>query len=115
MPVVTGKVFLKDDPGKSCKANVYVRLLDTGRADASSVKVTETIYEKVDLSGIFKNGMPFRLQTDETDPKRRYEISVLVDLDGDGKKGKGDYITMQAYPVLTRGYPDHVEVTVKKI
>ena len=46
---------------------------------------------------------------------RRYEVSVLVDLDGDGKTGKGDYINKQSYPVLTKGFPDFAEVIVSEV
>lgn len=115
MLTVTGKIFLKDDPAVIQEGHVYVQLLDTSRADAASVKVTETVYPQVKLQDLFSNGLQFQLQIDEIDPRRRYEINVLVDLDGDGKMGKGDYISMQAYPVLTKGYPDYVEVEVSKI
>jgi hypothetical protein len=40
---------------------------------------------------------------------------VLVDLDGDGKISKGDYISMQSYPVLTFGSPSEVTIEVKQV
>ena len=115
MLTVTGKIFIKDDPGAIQEGSVYVQLLDTSRADAASVKVTETVYHQVKLQDLFTNGRQFQLQVGEINPRRRYEINLLVDLDGDGKMGKGDYISKQAYPVLTKGYPDYVEVEVSKI
>ena len=114
MLLVTGKVFLKEDPGIDQDVSAYVQLLDTSRADAASVKVAETVYQ-VKLQDFFTNGLQFQLQVDEIDPRRRYEVNALVDLDKDGKMGKGDYISKQAYPVLTKGYPDYVEMEVSEI
>ena len=115
MPVVNGKIYIKNDPGGIRDTIVYVRLLDTSKADASSIKITEVIYKQVNLRDLFTKGLQFHLYVDKIDSSLRYEINVLADLDKDGKMGKGDYITKQAYPVLTKGYPEYVEVEVSLI
>lgn len=115
MPIVRGKIFIKEDPGAKFDGVLYVRILDTSRADASSEKVNEMIFPKINLQDLFLKGKQFKLQLDEIDNSKRYEVSVLLDFDGDGKRGKGDYITKKAYPVLTRGYPDYVEVEISII
>jgi hypothetical protein len=112
MHIVQGKIFLKENPDQDQEVSVYIRVLDTSRADAASVKVKETVLHLVQFSDIYMNGYPFKLQIDKIDPRRRYEVDVLIDLDNDGKTGKGDYISKQAYPVLTKGYPEYVEVEV---
>jgi hypothetical protein len=60
-------------------------------------------------------GMHFCIPVEEVDARARYEVSVLVDLDGDGQKGVGDYISVSAYPVLTHGHPDSVDILVRRI
>ena len=115
MATVTGKIFLKEDPGINQDVSVYVQLLDTSRADAASVKVAEAFYDLVKLRDLFTNGLQFQLQVEGIDTRRRYEVNALIDLDHDGKMGKGDYISKQAYPVLTKGYPNYVEVEVSEI
>lgn len=42
-----------------------------------------------------------------------YSISVHGDVDNDGRISKGDFVTVQSYPVPTHGYPDNILVTVK--
>ena len=115
MVLLTGKVFITEKPESDQDVCVFIRLLDTSLADVSSNKVGEVVYEQVKLSNLFTSGLPFQMKVDKVDPHLRYTLSVLVDLDKDGKKGKGDYIVKQSYPVLTKGAPDYVEVVVSKI
>jgi len=111
MPQVKGRIFLRESSGAGSAVTVFVRLIDTGKMDIRSVKIAEMVYES-NLQELEKNGLPFVLNIDDIDVSKRVEISVLADVDGDGKAGKGDYISKQAYPVLTKGYPDYVEVEV---
>jgi hypothetical protein len=59
--------------------------------------------------------IPFKLYGKIKNRQAGYAISVHVDIDGDGEIGIGDYISMERYPVLTYGYPNHVTVRVKRI
>jgi hypothetical protein len=59
--------------------------------------------------------MPFRLRGTLPDNLARYTVRVLVDVDGDGRIGSGDYLNTESYPVLTRGYPDRVVIRVRKV
>jgi hypothetical protein len=92
-----------------------VRLLDTSRIDALAVTIDELVLEDVDLTAVEDTGLEFQLSAEEVQPRARYEVGVLVDLDGDGRPSVGDYINTRSYPVLTRGYPDKVEVQVNPI
>jgi hypothetical protein len=91
MHEVTGKILLDGWGGEPGPATVYVRLLDTSRIDAAARKVAEVVLYDVQLD------------------------RVHVDLDGDGRKSKGDYLNMQSYPVITRGHPNQVEVQARRI
>jgi hypothetical protein len=44
-----------------------------------------------------------------------YSVHVHVDVSGSGQVEIGDLITTQTYPVLTHGFPDRVEVTLRRV
>jgi hypothetical protein len=115
MHEVTGKILLDGWGGEPGPATVYVRLLDTSRIDAAARKVAEVVLYDVQLDRVQDDGIEFCLMVGDLDPRAQYEIGVLVDLDGDGRKSKGDYLNMQSYPVITRGHPNQVEVQARRI
>lgn len=88
-----------------------MRLLNTSLADAGSAAVAEQVIDHISKG----ENVAFVLQPNSIDERDSYTVSVLVDLDGDGKVSKGDYISMQSYPVLTYGHPNEVTVEVKKV
>jgi hypothetical protein len=112
---LSGKILLDGWQGEPGPATVYIRLLDTSRIDAAARKVVELILYEVWLDRAPEDGIAFCMRVGELDARARHEMGVLVDLDGDGRKGVGDYLNTIAYPVLTRGYPDYIEVHVRRI
>jgi hypothetical protein len=115
MHVVSGRILLNGWRGEPGPATVYVRLLDTSRIDAAALTVDEVVLHDVRLDQVERDGIEFRVAAKELDPRARYEVGVLVDLTGDGQKSVGDYLNTRAYPVLTRGFPNQVEVHVHPI
>jgi sporulation-control protein spo0M len=115
MCVVTGRILLEGWQGESGPATVYVRVLDTSRADASAVTVSSLTLDEVALDLMEQEGIEFSLEIPAVDPRTRYTVSVVVDLDGDGQSSPGDYRSMQAYPVLTHGHGSWVEVHARRI
>ena len=83
--------------------------------DAPSITVDQVVLRIPQLPGPADTSISFELSAPEVDPRSDYTVSALVDLDGDGELGSGDYTTMQSYPVLNRGHPDHVELTVIRV
>jgi uncharacterized lipoprotein YbaY len=110
-PVVKGEIKFAGKPALPASAKVYVRLLNTSLADAPSTVVAEQVIDHVSKD----KPTSFRLEPDSIDERDSYTVSVLVDLDGDGKVSKGDYISMQSYPVLTFGSPSEVTIEVKQV
>ena len=96
-------------------ATIYVRLEDTTFANAPSVVVLQQTIEEIPKQAIQEGKVPFALYGEIANARATYTISVLVDVDGDGKVTRGDYINMESYPVLTFGYPSHVTVRVRKV
>ena len=110
-PLVKGEIKFAGKPTLPASAKVYVRLLNTSLADAPSAVVAEQVIDRPSNN----EKIAFRLEPDSIDERDTYTVSVLVDLDGDGKISKGDYISMQSYPVLTFGSPSEVTIEVKQV
>ena len=113
-PVVKGELKFEGSPDLPASAKAYVRLLNTSMADAPSAAVAEQV---IDVARFLSKGekVAFVLEPHSIDERDTYTVSVLVDLDGDGKISKGDYISMQSYPVLTHGSPNQVTIEVKPV
>ena len=115
MGVVTGRILLEGWQGEPGPATVIVRVLDTSRADAPAVTVSTLTIRDVGLDLMEQDGIAFSLKIPAVDQRNRYTVSVLVDLDGDGQSSPGDYRSMRAYPVLTHGHGNRVEVHARRI
>jgi uncharacterized lipoprotein YbaY len=114
-PLVSGEIQFDQPPHLPSGVKAYVRLLDVSMADAPSRLIAEQVLTDISQKANSGQSIPFVLYGTLPDERGSYTISVLVDLDGDGKISRGDFITMQSYPVLTFGYPSHVSVQVKKV
>ncbi len=110
-PIVKGEIKFAAKPDLPASAKMYVRLLNTSLADAPSAVIAEQVIDHLNKD----ERVTFRLEPDSIDERDTYTVSVLVDLDGDGKVSKGDYISMQSYPVLTFGSPTEVTIEVKQV
>jgi putative lipoprotein len=87
-------------------AVIQVQLLDDSPTDAHSKIVIE---EKITL-GDRQVPVPFELKFDPStiDPKHSYSVSAAILMDGNPR-----FLTDVVHPVLTRGYPSHVELILK--
>ena len=112
--LVSGQVILNEIRSFS-GATVYVRLEDVTRADVPSVVVAEQIIQDVSYSADNQQEIAFLLTGMAPDPRARYNVRVHVDVDGDERISQGDYLSMQSYPVLTDGHPDHVSVRLHQV
>jgi putative lipoprotein len=93
---------------------VRVRVEDTSRADAAAAVIAHLVER---LSGPLTAGTQrtFTLAVPDVDDRARYNVRVHVDISGSGEMSAGDLVTTRAYPVLTHGAPDHVDVEVVPI
>ncbi len=93
---LTIEVFAAGD-GPPAGASVIVHVRDAGLADASSTTIAEA-------RGKWREGTtPARVQLDVDDVRDSLIVWAHVDVDGDGAVSKGDYITMQSYPLRGGG------------
>jgi uncharacterized lipoprotein YbaY len=112
--VVRGAIAFEAGAPALRGATVYIRLEDVTEADAPSRLVAQEV-----LRGISKPSrggqIPFEMRTGGIDERASYNVSVLVDLDGDGRPSRGDFSSVQSYPVLTHSHPSEVSVVVRRV
>jgi uncharacterized lipoprotein YbaY len=112
---ITGTIEFPEATKLPPQAKVYVRLLDTSAADAPARLVAEQVLQELPAEAHERKKIRFELRSGLVDERADYTVSVLVDVDGDGRLGRGDFINMQSYPVLTRGYPSNIEIVVEQV
>ncbi|HXQ70133.1 MAG TPA: YbaY family lipoprotein [Pyrinomonadaceae bacterium] len=112
---VRGQVVLPNVELPNQTADLIVQVEDVSRADAPSQVVGEQRVSGVQISP--GQVLPFEIEipTGQVDPNRSYSVRAHVDMTGSGKVETGDLITTQSYPVLTQGYGNEANVTVKRI
>lgn len=106
--IVEVSVAGPDRPPLGTEVTVQVR--DVTLADASSELVAET---KAKVRGQVGNW----LDTVELEVPRRPAASTIwahADVDADGRVGKGDFITMESFP-LPAGEEVRVPITIRKV
>ncbi len=113
--LVTGEVVFDKGSNPFIDATVYIRVKDVSRIDAESITVAELMMDAVSMNMLAERTVAFAVPGTSVDEKAHYIISVHVDVDNDGRLSKGDFITVQSFPILTHGYPDHVVVRVVQI
>jgi putative lipoprotein len=96
-------------------SHVLVELENISRADAPSEVVASLQLYPGELRGGDLISLELEVPMDALDQRHLYSVRVHVDMTGSGEVERGDFITMQSFPVLTRGYGDNVRVTVRKV
>jgi putative lipoprotein len=110
--VVRGRIRWPSDTPTLEGATVTVRVEDVSRADASSMVVGEQVLRDVTTSGTTAPELTFEVPVAEVDERAHYAVSVHVDRSGSGTITKGDLLSVQSHPVLTRGHPWSADVSV---
>ena len=114
-PLMQGEILFSEGAPSFTKASIHIYLEDTTLADAPARVALHQVMADVPAELILNNRIPFVLYGTIPDPRARYTVRVLVDVDGDGRISHGDYISTASYPVLTQGYPDQVVIQVKRV
>lgn len=114
-PLLRGEVVFEEGAHSFTDATLRVSLLDTSLADAPSKTVLSQVVKNVSYDSEHPQKLTFALSGAVPDEDAQYTVRVHLDLNGDGRISRGDYINMQSYPVLTRGRPNVVSVQVKRL
>ena len=113
--VVRGEVVLPMEGVPAEPADIAVYVEDVSRADAPAVVVGEQ--RQTDVSLRPGASLPFEIEipADRIDERRAYSVRAHVDHSQSGDVTKGDFVSTQSYPVLTRGYGTVVRVDVRRV
>jgi hypothetical protein len=95
-------------------ARVEISLEDTTYADAPASPVGRCVLEHVTHRGGAGEGIGFVLSRPPPPPGRQQSLRVLVDVDGDGRLGRGDYHNAESVPVPA-GAVNGLEVRLRRV
>lgn len=112
---VHGEIVLPEGVPADRRAHITVQVEDVSRADAPSEVVGEWRRD-VDRLGDLRS-VPFEVivPADRVDDRRLYSVRAHVAFQETGEIAKGDLLSMQSYPVLTRGSGDCARVQVRRV
>jgi hypothetical protein len=91
-------------------ADLIVSVEDVTMQDVRVRRLVERKFKNVSYDGRPGSRLRFTLDNLHPNPKDRYRLRVLVDLDRNGRISRGDYRSVKAVPVLTGNDPDPVVV-----
>lgn len=97
---LTIEIVTAAEPGPPAGAPVLVQVRDAGLADTESVILSEA---RARSRGARAGDAIARVQIEARADAAHAIVFVHVDVDGDGAISKGDFITMQSYPVRDGG------------
>jgi putative lipoprotein len=112
---VRGEILIPDDVEPTEAAFILVEIEDVSRADAPSIVVGEQRRERV---GIRPGAhVPFEVQVPDRliNESASYSVRVHIDVAGSGEVERGDMVSTQSHPVLTRGYGNEALVRVRRV
>ncbi|KKH45236.1 hypothetical protein EO93_11250 [Methanosarcina sp. 1.H.A.2.2] len=112
---IQGNILFESQKAPVEDATVYIRLDDVSLADAPSTVIAETSIEGVSVGREGNNSIPFTMGFPELAGNRSYSLRVHVDVDGDGKVSKGDYITTWHNGVPAGQEEVQLDVTVSSV
>jgi putative lipoprotein len=113
--IVKGEVLLPAGALPAGHANLIVQVEDVSRADAPS----QIVGEHRQTGIVLRQGgaLPFtiKIPSELIDENHSYSVRAHIDVSGSGDVTKGDLVSTQAHPVLSRGYGTTVRVPVKSV
>ncbi len=115
--LLTGEIVI-DSINRSFKnASIHIYLEDVSLLDREAKVVVEKTIQSVSCKKDTKNQLQFSIDLEKIkiDQRANYSIRVHIDLQNNKIINRGDYLTMQNYPVLTFGFPSNITVHVKEV
>lgn len=113
VPVVSGDIRLTE-PLDASGGTLRVSVADVTRADAPARIVAG---QTIALHDALAAGaqVPFAITMPGIEDGAAYIVQVHLDTTGSGTITPGDRITMQSYPVLTRGHPARLTIEARTV
>ncbi len=99
MQTIEGEILFHEVLSSFTGATVYVFLEDVSRMDVSSTEVARVVLSNISLNRDRWFPIRFVMSHPPLDENAHYSLSVLVDVDGNGRVSRGDYISTESIPV----------------
>ena len=101
--VVEGIIYIVGVSSSTPNATVYVQIVEVSLADAPSNVVAEEVIPdfQIDMDNLAE--IRFSILTSNLNRRANYDLIALVDINGSGEITKGDYLTMESFPVSPVG------------
>lgn len=113
--IIKGEIKFEAHALSFINATMHVYLENVSVVDASSEVVG--FYERKNVN--FPNNkirtLSFEIAGRDLDERESYALRAHIDINGDGRVSKGDFISMQSYPVATFGHPRQISVLVRQV
>ena len=110
-----GQIVFEDDAQAFSGATLNVTLEDVTYADSNAITVERFVKPEVSYDPAAREPLAFEMSAEVPDRNALYSVRVHIDLEGDGKISRGDYVNTQSYHVITRGHPSEVSVRVSRV
>lgn len=114
-PLVKGKITFEEVTPSFTGATMHVRLERITAADIASETVADYVERDVAFDPKTFSDLSFAIAGSPPDPRATYAVRAHIDIDGDGAVSKGDFLSMQSYPVITFGHPREVSILVRQV
>jgi uncharacterized lipoprotein YbaY len=111
---VEGEIVFREIISPFSGVTGYIFLEDISRADAPSREIARTVISGLSQDRDHPCPVPFSIVHPPLGKYERYIISVLIDVDGDGRISHGDYITMESFPVVPYHH-DKMKIYVQRV
>ncbi len=112
---IQGEIVLPTGGPPIGSADVVICVEDISRADAPSLVIGEQRQKGLLLHPGARLPFVIEVPTEMIDERNLYSIRAHVDRSGSGVVKKGDFVSTETYPVLSRGYGVSATVKVKAV
>lgn len=113
--VVRGHVVLAPDVPESVAGTMIVVVEDISRADAPSEVVGQQRQTGVTLEPGAAVPFTIEIPSGRIDERHSYSVRAHLDVSGTGEIDRGDFISVQTFPVLTRGRGSEARIEVRLV
>ena len=113
--LVKGKITFEEIAPPFTGATMSVSLESITAPVIASKAVADYVERDVAFNPKTSSDLLFAIAGNRPDPRASYAVRVHIDIDGDGKVSRGDFISMQSYPMITFGHPRELSLLVRQV
>lgn len=96
-------------------ARLFVTLEDVSLIDKPAPKVATFTTSELEVHADGTLRATFVLDLENPQPGALYSVRALLDVDGDGRASKGDFISVQSHPVDARSGSAELQIPLQRI